>query len=1001
MVGRGLLVVALLGVGVLGADAGKPTLPAAASGPIDFVREVQPILQTQCVACHGANKHKGGLRLDTAEQMARGGDRGPILKRGDSAGSRLIHLVAGQDAKLKMPPRGPALSAVEVGKLRAWIDQGATWPAGVVIDAGDRHWAFQAVRRPTPPAVKDSKWVRNDIDRFVLARLEAAGVAPSAEAARSTLLRRLSLDLTGLPPTPEDVAHFAKDTSAEAYEKQVDRLLASPHFGENWARHWLDLARYADTDGYEKDLPRPFAWRWRNWVIDAINRDLPYDQFTIDQIAGDLLPNATLEQRVATGFHRNTLINREGGIDVEEDRAKSVVDRTNTVAAVWLGLTAGCAECHSHKYDPLSQREYFQLYAFFNNTDDREIFAPLAADAEQTARQQTAFMAARKKYLDAHRADRDFEAWTRKIARLPDVHWTLPDSYELPTFTGTDGVNLYPQQDGSFHVMGDVVLPQQFLVMGNTRLPRITAIRLEAMTDPMLPALGPGYGDAGDFVLTEFRVEASPLRAVTHLKKHEVAKAVADHEREGFELAQALDGDEKTGWAVGLPGLSMAGVDRCAVFTLKESIAHEGGTRIKISLVQRHDRKLALGRFRVTLTAGDPKELAGQAVPQRMRDLAARPTEKRTVEEQATLLRYYHATEKRTDEGFRTFTEAVHEWLGTVGAVRAQVLAERTVPRHAYIHLRGNFLRKGPAVTPNTPAVLPPLRADRTANRVDLARWLVDPANPLTARVEVNRIWANLFGEGIVRSLADFGTQGERPTHPELLDWLASEFVRLRWSRKALIKTIVMSATYRQSSRHRPELARRDARNRLLARQNRFRLSAELVRDQFLAASGLLDPEVGGASLPVTLKRRGLYVQYKRTKPDYMFATFDEPTATVTCPQRVRSNTPLQALTLLNDPLFVECSRALARRVMKDRRTRDEQLRHAFHLCTGRLPDDSELKSLRTLHDRAEAVYAEDNAVAGDVAGADLPLDVERSTAAALVLVARVVLNLDETIVRD
>lgn len=1007
-----LVVIAAL----IGADAPAP-LPEPSAVPIDFARDIQPLLQTRCVECHGANKQKAGLRLDAGEGLLRGGDSGPAIVPGKSADSKLIHLVAGQDPKVKMPPKGPPLTPVEIGKLRAWIDKGAKWPKDVVIATGDKHWSFQPVKRPTPPEVKDAKWVRNDIDRFVLARLEAARIAPSPEATRTALLRRLSLDLTGLPPAPEDVDAFLKDDSAGAYAKAVDRLLESPHFGENWARHWLDLARYADSDGYEKDLLRPHAWRWRNWVIDAINRDLPYDRFTLEQLAGDLLPNATLEQRVATGFHRNTLINREGGIDVEEDRVKSVVDRTNTVASVWLGLTAGCAECHSHKYDPISQREYYQLYAFFNGTDDREIFAPLPADAEETGKQHATFEAACKKYLDAGRGDKAFAAWTQKVAELPDLKWTLLDSYEQPTFTGTDGVNLYPQEDGSFLVTGDVVQPQQFLVMGNTRLPAITAIRLEAMTDEMLPLLGPGYDEQGNFVLTEFRVEASPLANVTKLAKHEVAKAVADYEREGFELAKVMDGDEATGWAVGLPGLPMHGVDRCAVFTLKEPIQNEGGTRLKISLVQRHDKRLALGRFRVMVTSAEPKGIAAQAVPQRIRDLSARPADKRGVDEQVTLLRYYHATHRRDDETFRTFTSAFQEWLAAVGATRAQVLSERARGRKTHIHVRGDFLRKGDSVDAGTPGVLPGMKgasdegggaardgasAKPQAGRLELARWIIDSGNPLTARVEVNRVWANLFGEGLVRSLGDFGTQGDRPTHPELLDWLADEFVRLKWSRKALIKTIVMSATYRQASKTRADLAERDPRNRLLARQNRFRISAELVRDQYLAAAGLLDTDVGGVSLPVNVKRRGLYVQYKRTTPESMLATFDTPTATVTCPLRLRSNTPLQSLTLLNDPLFVECARALSRRAMKEAKAeRDEQLRHAFRLCTARLPDDAELKSLRKLYDRAEKVFAEDNARAGEVAGADLPLEAERSVAAALVVVARVILNLDETIMRE
>jgi hypothetical protein len=1011
---------ALVGLALLSAERTPldlSRLPPAAAGAIDFSRDIRPILQTRCIECHGPTKHKNELRLDTGANALKGGVSGPMIVPGKSSSSRLLPIVAGLDPDHKMPPKGAPLTAAEVGKLRAWIDQGAKWPQGAALAGGDKHWSFQPVHRPELPKVKGAKWVRNDIDRFILARLEADGIAPSPEAERATRLRRLGLDLIGLPPSPDEIDQFLADKSADAYEKQVDRLLALPQFGENWARHWLDLARYADSDGYEKDLLRPHAWRWRDWVIDAINRDLAYDRFTLEQIAGDLLKErrrdslrlsitpSDLSSLVATGFHRNTLVNHEGGIDVEEDRVKAVVDRTDTVGAVWLGLTIGCAECHSHKYDPISQREYYQLYAFFNSAEDRDIIAPLPADAEQTARRNAELAAARKKYLEANHDDKDFAAWTQKIAALPDI-WKPMDSYELPTFTGTDGVNLYPQQDHSFLVRGAVINPQEFMLMGNTRMQGITGIRVEAITDEMLPNFGPGYDERGNFVLSEFRVEASPLSDVTSLKKYAIDRALADYATPGFAVEKALDDDIKTGWGVDIFELPMHGVDRCALFLPGDPIGHEGGTRLKIALVQKHNFRMSLGRFRVMMTTAPRDKVLEQAVPQRMRALAAVAAEERSPDQQAALLRYYHATFQRKNESFVEYTQALHDWLTALGSTRAQVLIERTVPRKTHVHVRGDFLRHGDAVSPGVPAVLPPIKASHGqrpvgATRLDLANWLIDPANPLTARVEVNRIWYYLFGEGLVTSLADFGTQGDMPSHPELLDWLADEFIRLKWSRKALIKRIVMSATYRQSSNHRPDLVQRDARNRLLARQNRFRLSAEAVRDQYLAAAGLLNLDVGGASLPVTSKRRGLYIQHKRTTPEYMFATFDAPSAAVTCPMRLRSNTPLQALTLANDPLMVECAQALARRIFKEaKREREAWLRHAFRLATARQPDNVELNSLQDLFARVEKIYAEDDDRAAELAGKDMPLDVARSEAAALVVVARVVLNLDETVMR-
>jgi mono/diheme cytochrome c family protein len=734
-------------------------LPPPADRQIDFQADVQPILDARCVSCHGPEAQKSGLRLDSREALLQGGDLGPPIESEDSAESLLIHKVAGFDGESLMPPRGEPLSDLEIGILRAWIDQGAPGapldPASPAPRRTSGHWAFQPIERPEAPSVSDESWVQNPIDAFVLDRLEREGVEPSPEADRATLIRRLSLDLLGIPPTPDEVDAFVADPSPNAVEALVDRLLASPHYGERWGRHWLDLARYADSDGYEKDNPRPEAFRFRDWVIRALNADLPFDRFTIEQLAGDLLPDASLEHRTAAGFHRNTLTNTEGGVDQEEFRVAAVVDRVNTTGTVWLGLTVGCAQCHTHKYDPITQREYYQLLAFFNASDEENL--PLDP----------------------------------------------------------------PSPDESTEAEG----------------------------------------------------------------KQPEAKAAGPH--------------------------------------------------------------------------------------------------------------------------IRTFREPPAESR-----------------RSTHILIRGDFLRPGETVAPATFEVLPPMEpAGETPDRLDLARWLVAPENPLTARVAVNRTWFHLFGRGLVPTMDDFGTQGEPPSHPELLDWLASEFRRLGWSQKALIRTIVLSATYRQASASRPELDDRDPQNVWLARQNRVRLEAEVIRDASLASAGLLSTKVGGPSVfppqPPGISdltyarsarwqestgedryRRGLYTFFRRTSPYPMLTTFDAPDANVCAVGRETSNTPLQALTLLNDAVFVECARSLGIRVAGG--DDPEAIARAFRLVLGRSPSPDELGILDTLYRRFLSEFRDDPESASLLLGAaSVPDALPRDRVAALTATARVLLNLDEFMTRE
>jgi len=664
---------------------------SARADPVDFARDIQPIFSSKCARCHGPKKQEGGLRLDVRRRAFAGGDVGPAVVARKVKESEVIKRIL-DEGEHRMPPSGPRLHAAQIDLIRRWIEEGAIWPDELAGNESIAHWAYQPIQRVEAPKVARKDRIRNAVDAFILASLEKEGRTLSADAPRATLLRRITLDLIGLPPSLKELDSFLGDTRADAYERVVDSLLKSPHFGERWGRHWLDLARYAESDGYENDRVRASAWIYRDWVVDAINRDMPFDQFTVAQLAGDLLPEATNEQKVATGLHRNTLWNSAASADKEEFRTRAIKDRTDTTATVWMGLTSGCAQCHSHKYDPLTQREYYQLYAFFNNTDEQEL---------------------------------------------------------------------------------------------------------------------------------------------------------------------------------------------------------------------------------------------------------------------------------------------------AVAAGKAPVIRENK--RASFVHKRGNFLQKGAEVEPGTPVFLPPLAPrGKHADRLDLARWLTAPHHPLTARVAVNHLWQHLFGQGLVATPENFGLKGDAPSHPQLLDWLATEFVRLKWSRKELLRTIVLSTTYRQSSTIDAKLARADPDNRLLGRQNRFRVEAEIVRDLALSASGLLDRKIGGPSIvppfpegflssrftSEALKmptkerhRRGIYVHVQRTLPHPSLAVFDGVDGNQSCPRRDRSATPLQALTLLNDPNFVECAVALANRVRAERKEVDGRLNFLFRTCLSRLPSKAEHEVLKRLIDRQRALGARDEEV--------------------------------------
>ncbi len=1022
-----LLSLALLAAPGLGRNEPRETL--------DFKRDIEPIFSQRCHHCHGPGQAAGGLRLDLRESALKGGASGPAIVPGDSSASRLIDLVSGTGGMV-MPLQGEPLSADLVDRLRAWIDQGASWPAE---DAGEDlglqaegkgHWSFQEIGDPAVPKAGNPDRVRNPIDSFVLEALEKRGLQPSPRASRETLVRRLHLDLLGLPPTPAQVEAFVSDPLPNAYERLVRQLLASPHYGERWARHWLDLARYADSDGFEKDRPRPHAWRYREWVIEAINRDLPYDRFVIEQMAGDLLPNAGTEQRVATGFHRNTLTNREGGVDKEQFRIEQIVDRTNTTASVFLGLTMACAQCHDHKYDPLSQQEYYELFAFLNEAEEKNIPATLEPELEAYRRARRDWDLRQEMLAGKMEAARKplVEELTPKLA-----DWEARNPYPLLgqwrvldplSFTATDSkeTELVKQEDGSLLARGDNPAHNNYKVEVRSSLAGITAFRIEALKDPTLPNSGPGRAAQGEFGLTEVTIEVPPGEAGKEPRKLEIDSAVALQELDGFEVSRAVDREEVTGWSPG--GLDGPNHNRQIVVILKEDAGSASGTTFNFKLEQRLGDHRTMGRFRLSATTAPRTSLKSLVPIDVERVLAVEPKD-RSAEQTALLLDYAVDQQPRMRE-WHSALEGHHKAMPQVPDTQAQTIAQNPDPPKTHIHARGDFLRKGRQVMPGTPGVLPPLRwRGERPDRLDLARWLVDPANPLTSRVEVNRVWERLFGRGLVATSDDFGTRGETPSHPELLDWLSREFVNLGWSRKDLIETIVLSSTYQQSSQVDPELLKTDPNNVWLTRQGRFRVESEVTRDLFLAVGDLLERRVGGRSIRPPLPkdvakvgyssgikwpesqgtdkyRRGLYIHFQRTVPYPMLMTFDSPDSNTACIRRTRSNTPLQALTLLNDDVFFDCARSFAKKITSEVKSTDkDRLRYAFRRALAREPDPVEMSVLTKLLDDQEQVFAAGEGSAATVAGPGFPGELSSEEAAAWTAVARTILNLDEFVTRE
>jgi hypothetical protein len=1133
---------------------------APAAEPVDFNRDVRPIFSKNCFACHGPDgSHRvSKLRLDRRESVVQEHKRGAAIVPGAPDQSELYRRITAADESEHMPPKetGNHLTAAQVATLRRWIAEGAPYA---------EHWAFVKPQRPPLPAVADPTWPRNGLDYFVHARLEKAGLVPNAPADRYTLLRRASLDLRGLPPTPAEVDAFSRDTAPDAYERAVERFLADPAYGERWARVWLDLARYADSAGYGSD-PLRTIWRYRDWVIDAYNRNLPFDRFTVEQLAGDLLPNPTLSQRLATAFHRNTMTNTEGGTDDEEFRVAAVKDRVDTTLQVWMGLTMGCAKCHNHKYDPITQQEYYRFYAFFNQTADNDqpderptIPAPTPVQEEQL-RRIDAQIAALKKQLDGDTPEvaAGQAKWEAGL-RAPSA-WVALDA---ALARAESEAVLRKQADGSLLAEGTNPANDAYTVVAWTALKGITAFRLEALPDPALPQGGAGRAADGNFVLSRFAVTWAPAdredrpitgrivrielpgpnkilslaevqvfgraenvaragratqsstafdgpaalaidgntdgdyfgaRSTTHTEAEanpwwevrladtrpieriaiwnrtdggtgarlanfrvlvldetrnvvwrqdvaeppsphrdvtpsgkqtvQLAQALADFSQSGFPVASALKQPNLTrsGWGVA----PQQTTPHAATFVAAAPFGNGEALVLTIRLEHRfRNPGYNLGRFRLSVT-NDPGRLQRATVPPTVLAVLDTPAEKRTKEQREALARYY-----------RTIAPALQPVRDAIARLEKSGPAVPTLPvmvelpanqrRETRLMIKGNFLNRGEKVEPGVPAAFHSFPGDAPQNRLGVARWLFAPDNPLTARVAVNRYWAQLWGTGLVETEEDFGTQGELPSHPELLDWLATEYVRLGWDTKAFLRLLVTSATYRQAATVTPPSLARDPRNRLLSRGPRFRLEAETVRDQALALAGLLSRKPYGPSVfppqPPGLwqaafngqrtwatstgpdrYRRGLYTFWRRTVPYPSMATFDAPSREICSVRRIRTNTPLQAFVTLNDPVYVEAAQALARRIVTEGgATAEERARFGLRLCLARPPQDEQVRQVLALYQSEYEHYRSDAkaalALATEPLG-PLPRGMNADELAAWTVVANVLLNLDGVLTR-
>jgi len=1005
---------------------------AALAGEIDFTTQIQPILSENCYACHGPDESKieGGLRLDVQEKALKGGDSGKAIVPGNAKASLIMERIMHTDPKEVMPPpeKKKRLSPEKVQLIRDWINQGAKWGT---------HWAFQTPKRPPVPQVKDKAWVKNAIDAFVLAKLESEKLAPAPSAKPETLLRRLSLDLVGLPPTLEELA--AKGDA----EKEIERLIASSHFGERWGRDWLDAARYADSAGYEKDLPR-YHHMYRDWVVSAMNQNMPYNDFVVKQIAGDLLPNATQDDRIATGFLRNSMTNEEGGAKPEQFRVEGIFDRIDAIGKSTLGLTAQCAQCHTHKYDPLTHDEYYGIFAYLNNISETSIAAYTPSEKKTVDQLLGEITEIDKTVRKLSPVTEDkFQAWQREMLALPRTEWEALELYQL----GDSGQNFWPLADKSVINMGYANTRGGESFTSSSNLTVIRSARLEVMNDPYLPMNGPGRSTRGTGALTEFNLKGGKEATKTEKLKFknpvasvnppEVAldpkrfpnnaEAKPDDRRTG-PVAFALDGDNKTAWT---HERDPARNNDPAVLTFELEQPLEGSekTYFNYTLSLNHggynsddNMTYNLGRVRLSVSSTLPNAL--DQLPPLVLEALETPAQDRTEQQEARV--FAHWRENQTE--FSAQTKEIDALYAKVPlATWALVAAELKTPRETRLLERGEQTHPKHVVKPHVPAFLHPLPPGDPESRLTFAKWLVDPKSPVASRVFVNRVWQAYFGTGLLETSEDFGHQAARPSHPELLDWLACEFVESGWDMKHLHRLITNSATYQQESFASEKLRDMDPKNRLLARASRFRAPAETVRDIQLATSGLLDASLGGRSVyppapdylfqrPVSYGpktwiveqdsqryRRALYTFRFRSVPYPMLTTFDAPNGSVSCVRRTLSTTPLQALVTLNEQVSVEAALGLAHRMLTDSGSLEERISRAFQRCTARVPDADEIAALKSHY---ESTLATDPAQMKILLENYKPVTIDLSAhpidqLAAATAVSRVLLNLDETITKN
>jgi len=1043
-----------------------PVWAGSSLPPVDFNRQIRPIFSDHCFACHGPDERvrEAGLRLDLKEGLFEERGNYQLVVPGDSSQSRLFQRISAEHEAALMPPArfDRKLSQEQVDLIQRWIEEGAQW---------QNHWAFVAPKKSAIPRVRNRSWVRNPIDSFILARLEREGLEPSPEADRVTLLRRVTLDLTGLPPGLDDIRVFLSDDSPDAYERVVDRLLESPHYGERMALEWLDVGRYADTHGYHIDSQRDM-WLWRDWVIDAFQQNMPFDRFTIEQLAGDLLPAATHKQKIATGFNRNHMINFEGGAIPEEYQVEYMVDRVNTTSTVWMGLTMGCARCHDHKYDPIRQREFYQFSAFFNTIPEKGLdgkkgnAAPFlqVPSPTQTKLQENLQQAIRsiESTMPEEKVAELLVEWEKSgLSRIPPGPTReLLAHYELDHHTAdTTGFYRHGRARGEEleYREGKVGLAAKFNERNYVDLGDLGDFEsTDAFSIALWVNVSSEYDGAvvarmddsndglrgyelflGDFKSFDGPKGSGPL-LMAHLVHQWPGNALKVRTLQPVSLnfwhhlAIVYDGSGKA-----------AGVKLYKDGVLQEVEAvHDGlegsiKTSAPLHLGQRLNKSGFNGQMDEVRIYGrelEAEEIQRLAIHQPVRANLKVPPEDRTESQQKDLRSFYLLKEAPLQ--YRELYTRLLALRGQGAELEkaiptTMVMEEMAEPRDTVILDRGDYRNRGEKVLPGVPSAFPPLPQDVPANRLGLAKWLVHPDHPLTARVTVNRYWQMYFGIGFVKSAENFGSQGDAPSHPQLLDWLATEFCN-SWDLKSLQRLIVTSATYRQSSRVTPQLLDRDPENRLLARASRFRLTAEAVRDNALAASGLLDRQIGGPSVfpyqpgglwkemaygqkytaqyyqqsqGQDLYRRTMYTFWKRTIPPPTLVAFDAPDRETCTVRRARTNTPLQALILMNDPTYVEAARVLAERIIKAAgHTVDERISLAFRLATARQPTPAEVAILRRILKAQQAENQSDPESAAlllQVGESSFDESLDRRELAAWTAVTSSILNLDETITRE